>query len=205
MSPQEVPQIDDAGQQLGQSRGHRRTPHAPVQKENGHIVQHAVGQAAGDHRQNGELGIAVRLDEHLHVVGHDKAHGEGRQPLQIVHGVLIRHVLGAQQHGKRLQEYQHQHRDGQADARQQHRVLGEQAVGLFALPLPQIDGDDGAGAHGEDDADREQHVGEGHRQIHRSHGVFVHALGYHQPVHDGVQAEYHQGCHRSGYEMEELR
>ena len=57
---------------------------------------------------------------------------------------------------------------------------------------------------GEDDADGEQHIGERYRQIHRCHGVFAYALGDHQPVHDGVQAENHEGCHRSGYEMQKL-
>ena len=57
---------------------------------------------------------------------------------------------------------------------------------------------------GEDDADGEQHIGERYRQIHRCHGVFAYALGDHQPVHDGVQAENHEGCHRSGYKMQEL-
>ncbi len=150
------------------------------------------------------LGIAVRLDQHLHVIGDDKAHGKGGEALEIVHGILIRHALCAQQHGERLQKYENEDGDGQADARQQHDVLREQAIGLFTLPLTQVDGDDGAGAHGEDDADGEQHVGEGHRQIHRRHGIFAYALGDHQPVHDGVQAENHQGCHGGGYEVQKL-
>ena len=87
---------------------------------------------------------------------------------------MIRYALCAQQHGERLQKYENEDGDGQADARQQHDVLREQAIGLLALVLSQID------------------------------GVFVHTLGYHQPVHDGVQAENHEGCHRSGYEMQKL-
>ena len=201
MAPQEVPQIDHAGQQLGQARGERRAPHAPVQQENGHIVQHAVGQAPGDDRQDGNAGIAVGLDEHLHVIGHDEAHRKGRQTLQIVDGVLVRDAFRAQQYGKRLQKQEHQHRNGQADTRQQYGVLGEQAVGLFPLSLSQIDGDDGAGAHGENDADGEQHIGERHRQIHRRHSVFAHALGHEQPIHNGIQAEHHQRGHRGGHEM----
>ena len=133
VSPQEVPQIDDAGQQLGKSCGKRRAPNAPVQKENGHIVQHAVGQASGDYRQDGDAGIPVGLDEHLHGVGHNEAHRKGRKAPQIVHGVLIGDTLCAQQHGKRLQKGEYQHRDGHADAHQQYRILAEQAVGLLAL------------------------------------------------------------------------
>ena len=79
VAPQEVAQVDDAGQQLGDAGGHRRAPHAPIQHENGHIVQHAVGQAAGDDREDGDAGIAVGLDEDLHVVGDDEADGEGGQ------------------------------------------------------------------------------------------------------------------------------
>ena len=135
VSPQEVAQIDDAGQQLGKSRGKGRAPHAPIQKENGHIVQHAVGQAPGDHRQNGDAGVAVGLDEHLHVIGHDEAQRKGCKAPQIVYGILVGDALRAQQHGERLQEDQHQHRDDKADARQQHRILAEQAVGLLALAL----------------------------------------------------------------------
>ena len=204
VSAQEVAQIDDARQKLGQSRGHRRAPHAPVQKEDGDIVQHAVGQTAGDDRQNCQTGIAVGLDQHLHVIGDDEAQRERGQAPEIIDGILIRYALCAQQHGERLQKYENEDGDGQADARQQHDVLREQAIGLLALVLSQIDGDDGAGTDGEDDADGEQHVGEGHRQIYRGHGVFVHTLGYHQPIHDGVQAENHEGCHRSGYEMQKL-
>ena len=102
VSADKVPQIDDARQQLGKPCGEGRAPHAPVQKEDGHIVQHAVGQAAGDHRQNGQPGIAVGLNEHLHIVGDDKAQREGSQTPEIVDGILIRHALGAQQHGERL-------------------------------------------------------------------------------------------------------
>ena len=133
VSPQEVAQIDHAGQQLGKSCGKRRAPNAPVQKENGHIVQHAVGQASGDYRQDGDAGIPVGLDEHLHGVGHNEAHRKGRKAPQIVDGVLVGDALRAQKHGEGLQKDEHQYRDGHADARQQHCVLAEQAVGLFAL------------------------------------------------------------------------
>ena len=203
--PQEVPQIDNARQQLGKSGGERSAPNAPVQHEDGHIVQYAVGQASGDHRQNRQPGIAVRLDQHLHIIGDDEAQREGGQTPEIVDGILIGHALGAQQHGKRLEENEYQSGDGQADAHQQYRILGKQAIGFFHLLLPQIDGDDGAGTHGKDNADGEQHVGERHRQIHRRHGVFAYALGHHQPVYDGIQAENHEGGHRSGCEMQELR
>ena len=205
VSAQEVPQIDDARQKLGKARGEGRAPNAPVQNEDGHVVQHTVGQTAGDDRQNGQTGKAVGLDQHLHVIGDNEAHGEGRKALEIVDGILIRYALCAQQHGERLQKYEDEDSDGQADTGQQHDVLGKQAVGLLALVLSQIDGDDGAGADGEDDADGEQHVGERHRQIHRRHGVFAYALGDHQSVYDGIQAENHEGGHRSGCEMQELR
>ena len=162
------------------------------------------GQAAGDDRQNGQAGIAIGLDQHLHVIGDDEAQREGGQTPEIIDGILIRYALCAQQHGERLQKYEDEDSDGQADAGQQHDVLGEQAIGSLALVLSQIDGDDGAGTDGEDDADGEKHIGERHCQIHRRHGVLTDALGHHQPVHNGVQAENHEGCHRSGYEMQKL-
>ena len=204
VSAQEVAQIDDARQKLGKTCGEGRAPYAQIQHKDGDIVQHAVGQTAGDDRQNCQTGIAVGLDQHLHVIGDDEAQREGSQTPEIVDGILIRYALCAQQHGERLQKYENEDGDGQADARQQHDVLREQAIGLLALVLSQIDGDDGAGTDGEDDADGEQHIGERYRQIHRCHGVFAYALGDHQPVHDGVQAENHEGCHRSGYEMQKL-
>ena len=205
VSAQEVPQIDDARQKLGKARGEGCAPHAQVQHEDGDIVQYTVGQAAGDDRQNGQAGIAVGLDQHLHVIGDDEAQREGGQTPEIIDGILIRYALCTQQHGERLQKYEDEDSDGQADAGQQHDVLGEQAIGPLALVLSQIDGDDGAGTDGEDDADGEKHIGERHCQIHRRHGVLTDALGHHQPVHNGVQAENHEGCHRSGYEMQELR
>ena len=84
VSAQEVPQIDDARQKLGKARGEGRAPNAPVQNEDGHVVQHTVGQTAGDDRQNGQTGKAVGLDQHLHVIGDNEAHGEGRKALEIV-------------------------------------------------------------------------------------------------------------------------
>ena len=193
LSPQEVAQIDDAGQQLGSAGGHRRAPYAPVQHKDGRIVQYAVGQAACYNGDDGQPGIAVGFDEHLQIVGDDKANGEGGQPPQIVDGIGKRDALGAQQPGKGLQKDQHQRCDHKACHRQQHQILGKQAVGLFALAAAQIDGDDGAGTHSKDDGDGEQHVGEGHRQIYRGHGVFAHTLGNKQAVHDGIQGKYHQG------------
>ena len=204
MPPQEVGQVDDACQQLGKPGGDCRAPDAQVQQEDGRIVQHAVGQAPDDDRQDGQLGIAVGLDEHLHVIGHDEAHGKGGEAPEVVDGVGQRHAPGAQQAGERLQKHEYQHGDGQADGHQQRQILGEQAVGLFALLLSEVDSDDGAAAHGEDDGDGEQHVGEGHRQIHGGHGIFAHALGHEQAVHDGVQREHHQRRHGGRNEMEKL-
>ena len=123
VSAQEVAQIDDARQKLGKSRGEGRAPHAQIQHEDGDIVQHAVGQTAGDDRQDGQTGIAVGLDQHLHVIGDDEAQREGGQAPEIVNGILIRYALCTQQHGERLQKYEDEDSDGQADAGQQHSVL----------------------------------------------------------------------------------
>ena len=201
---QEVAQVDDAGEQLGEAGGKGRAPHAPVQDENGHIVQHAVRKAAGDDRQDGDAGITVGLDEDLHVVGDDEADGKGGEALEVVDGVLVRYAVCAQQTGEGLQKREDQRGDGQAEARQEDGVLREKAVGLLALVLTQVDGNDGAGAHGEDDADGEQHVGERHGQVHGGHGVFAHAVGDEQAVHDGVEGKDHQGRHGGGYEVEKL-
>ena len=201
---QKVGQIHDAGQQLGKTRGKGRAPGAPVQHEDGHIVQHTVGQATGDHRDDGQGRPSVGFHQDLHVVRHDEAHGEGRQSPQIVLGVLQRYVLGAQQHGEGLQKHQHQPGDHQADNHQHRQILGKQTVGVFPAALAQIDGDDGAGAHGEQHGNGEHDIHKGNGQIDSAHGVFAHALGHEQAVYNGVQGEHHQRGHRGGGEVEEL-
>ena len=201
---QEMGQVDHTRQQLRQARGKGRAPCAPVQQEDGHIVQHAVGQAPGDHRDDGQGRPSVGFHQDLHVVRNDEAHGEGGKSPEIVLGIFQRHVLGPQQHGEGLQEDQHQGGDHQSDDHQHRQILGKQTVGIFPAALAQVDGDDGAGAHGKQHGDGEHDVGEGDGQVDSAHGVFTHALGHEQAVHDGVQGEHHQGGHRSGGEVEEL-
>ena len=192
---EEVGDVNDAGQQLAQACGEGGAPCAPVQHKDGHIVQYAVGEAADAHRENGQHGPPVGLDQDLQIIRHDEADGKGSQPPQIRHGVAQRFLLRPQQQGKGLQKDQHQSGDGQADDRQQHQILGEQAVGVFPVALPQIDGEDGAGSDGEGDGDGEHDVGEGDSQIHRRHGVVPYTLGHEQAVHDGVQGKNHEGGH----------
>ena len=100
--------------------------------------------------------------------------------------------------------YTSQPGDHQADNHQHRQILGKQTVGVFPAALAQIDGDDGAGAHGEQHGNGEHDIHKGNGQIDSAHGVFAHALGHEQAVYNGVQGEHHQRGHRGGGEVEEL-
>ena len=62
LAPNKVAQIDHTGEHLRQAGSHSGTPNPQIQVEDGHIVQDTVGQAADDHRPNGQLGIPIGLD-----------------------------------------------------------------------------------------------------------------------------------------------
>ena len=72
--------------------------------EDGHVVQDAVGQTAGDDSADGQLRIAVGLDQNLHIIRDDEADGKGRKAGEIVLGVGQRDPFRPQQLGHRLQE-----------------------------------------------------------------------------------------------------
>ena len=62
---EKVGKIHDTGQQLRGTGGHCRAKHAHIQPENRDIIQNAVGNRTGGHRDDCQFGIAVGLDEHL--------------------------------------------------------------------------------------------------------------------------------------------
>ena len=72
-----------------------------------------------------------------------------------MYGVLQGDLFRPQQPGKGLCERQHQHRNSHADHHQGHQILRKQLVGTLGIFLAQEIGDDGGGAHGEDDRDGE--------------------------------------------------
>ena len=125
-------------------------------------------------------------------------------PLQVLLHIAQGQAVRPQQKGKGLQKDHHQHGGGHPQEDERHKVLGEQHIRLVVPLLGQVDGDEGGGAHGEQDRDGEQRVGEGEGQIDRAHGVLVHADGHHQTIHHGVEREHHQRGHRRRDEADEL-
>ena len=200
----EVAQIQHHRQQLRSARCHCRAEDAPVQKEDGYIVQHAVGEAARNDRQQRHLGMTVRFHQNFHVVGHHEAEGEGCKTQQVVLHIGQRHLLCAQQQCKGLKKDDDQHRQCHAHHQQQHGILGKEAVGILAFSLAQIDGDDGGSTHGEQQRNGEHGVHEGYGQIDGAHGVFSHASCHEQTIHDGVQGKDHEGGNGGGGETDEI-
>ena len=64
--------------------------------ENGDVVEHAVRQASADDREERVTGVAVRLHEHLKVVGDEIAHAEGRNAEEVVLDIVERDVIRAE-------------------------------------------------------------------------------------------------------------
>ena len=120
---EKVRKVRDAGDKLGDARGDRRAENAHVEPENRDIVEHTVCQAPGDDGEERVAREAVRLDEHLKVVGHQIAHAERRKAEKIMLDIVERDLVRAEKAGERLQKQQHERRGHRAEDEQRGKIL----------------------------------------------------------------------------------
>lgn len=120
---EKVRKVRDAGDKLGDARGDRRAENAHVEPENCDIVEHTVCQAPGDDGEERVAREAVRLDEHLKVVGHQIAHAERRKAEKIMLDIVERDLVRAEKAGERLQKQQHERRGHRAEDEQRGKIL----------------------------------------------------------------------------------
>ena len=187
---EKVDKVRDTGHELRDARGDRRAEHAHVEVKNGDIVKHAVRQASADNREERVARIAVCLDEHFEIVGHQIAHAERRDAENILLDIVKCDLVCAEKVRKRLQKEQHERSDDRAKGQQRGKILRKEGVGLAPLLLRDENGDERRRADGEEHGDGKQRVGEGNREIDGAHGIFVHTDRDHKPVDHGVEREH---------------
>ena len=161
-----------------------------VEVKNGDIVKHAVRQASADNREERVARIAVCLDEHFEIVGHQVAHAERRDAENILLDIVKCDLVCAEKVRKRLQKEQHERSDDRAKGQQRGKILRKEGVGLAPLLLRDENGDERRRADGEEHGDGKERVGEGNREIDGAHGIFVHTDRDHKPVDHGVEREH---------------
>ena len=187
---EKVDKVRDTGHELRDARGDRRAEHAHVEVKNGDIVKHAVRQASADNREERVARIAVCLDEHFEIVGHQIAHAERRDAENILLDIVKCDLVCAEKVRKRLQKEQHERSDDRAKGQQRGKILRKEGVGLAPLLLRDENGDERRRADGEEHGDGKKRVGEGNREIDGAHGIFVHTDRDHKPVDHGVEREH---------------
>jgi len=195
---QKMRKIDHAGQQLAAAGGDRRPDDADLEVEDQDIVHQAVEGAARRHRDDGQTRIAVGLDQNLHQVGDDEAGAERRHAAQVGFHILQGVIGRAQQPRQRPGKAQRHRRDEHAEAGDDHQILREQPVGLLAVALAEVNGDQRRGADREQDGDGEQEIDERDRQIDGRHSGLRDAAGHKNAVHQRIETEYRQRQHRRG-------
>ena len=94
--------IGNAGDELGNARGNCRAEYAHIEVKNGDVVEHAVGQAPTDDREERIARIAVRFDEHLEVIGYKVTHAERRDAEKVLLDIVERDLIRAEKVGERL-------------------------------------------------------------------------------------------------------
>ena len=166
-----------------------------MEDHNKQVVQAHVDEKADTHAEHGQLRRAVHLHHDLQTVGEDEADGEQADHVQVLGGVAHRLGTGPQQNGQRFREQGDRHGNHRGDGHDGHHRLGEDFFRFLMVPMPQGEGAQGGGAHGEQDGRTGQDVDKRKGDVDAGQGQLAHALGDKDTVHDGIGREKHHGGH----------
>lgn len=145
--PRQKPHDPPGGQDLGDHRGHGRSPHAHIQPKDQKGIQHHVHRRSGGNGDHTRAAEALAVDEAVHPQAHHSEEGapdvNGKVVLGIGEGILA----GAEEpedgiHKRYADGCQHQGRHRQHEAGGAHDLL---RLGIL-LPSPG-DGAQGRAAH----------------------------------------------------------
>ena len=166
------------------SAGH---PHA--QRENEHIVQHDVHQAAGEGGGHGPAGGTIVAHEAEHQVVEQKDRRKHEQHPQIGAGQLAHMALAAQQPGEAGCPQRPQQKKEHGGAHSGLNCRGEHTVGVLVLALAGQKRELGGPAHAQHQAGAVHDVVQGHRQVQRGQAVRPDALGHKKGVGQNVERQ----------------
>ena len=180
-------QADD-GRQAGGKYGAEH-PHA--QREDEQVIQHHVGQAAGDHGGHGELGIAVVSHKADYNVIEQKGGRKQQQGAQIGFGHGKDGAVRPQKPGNGLgKQKPRQHKDHRQH-RPQQQGMGENLVDAAGLLPPQGDGILGGASHSQHQSGAVDEVVHRNGQIQGGEAVGPQPLGHKEGIGQNVAGQAH--------------
>ena len=173
---------DDRGEAGGQNGAEDAHPH----REDKDVVQHDVGEAAGDGGGGGKLRVAVVADEAEEEVVEDEGGGEQDHGLQVGIGHVKDGLVRTKKEDQLVGKEQADQKKDNGKSKTEVDGVGEHDVGFVLLAAAFADGKAGRAAHAQHQPDAVDKVVGGNGQIERGKAVCPQTLGDKEGVRQDV-------------------
>ena len=164
-----------------------RALHAQIQRKNEDGVQHDIHHRPQGHGEHAHHGKALGVDEGIHPKPDHHKQGPQQVNGQIVVGVGKGHAAGPEQIQDGTPEHEAEHGQPRAEQQQQHKGVAHDALGLFVLPPPPVDGAQGRAAHTAQVGKAHQNGNDGQAQPQAGQGQMARQTAQVHPVHDIIK------------------